>query len=174
MLLQNYRVEIFRPECNASFQSLHCHLHLQDDISEVIPYLNGHLGGFSYTASPPSVMFKIHGRLIAVHSRKISINALQDKDEARKIVDWLVREINETWQNRHKIQPEFGTAQKPLIIEVLKHLPQTNCRECGQPTCLVFASLIVEGAKDVENCGHLQSDDLEILTGYLDKFSLSP
>ena len=111
MLLQNYRVEIFRPECNASFQSLHCHVHLQDDISEVIPYLHGHLGGFSFTAYPPAVMFKIHGRLIAVHSRKISINALRDKDEAYTVVDWLIREINDTWQKRDEIQPVFGIGQ---------------------------------------------------------------
>ncbi len=173
MLLQNYTMELVRPECNSSFESLHCHVCLEEDISEVIPYLNGHLGGFSYTASPPSVMFKIHGRLIAVHSRKISINALQDNDEARKIVDWLVREINETWQNRHEIQPEFGTAQKPLIIEVLKHLPQTNCRECGQPTCLVFATLVVEGAKAVEECTQLAKEHLNKLTDYLGKFSYS-
>ncbi len=149
MLLQNYAIEIFRPECNSSFRSLHCHVHLEEDISEVIPYLNSHLGGFSFTASPPAVMFKIHGRFIAVHSHKISINALQDKDEAYTIVDWIIREINETWQNRHEIQPEFNTVQKPLIIEVIKHLPQTNCQDCGQPTCLVFASLVVEGVKVV-------------------------
>ena len=174
MLLQNYSVEIFRPDCNANFQSLHCHVHLEDDIGEVIPYLNGHLGGFSFTASPPAVMFKIHGRLIAVHSDKISINALQDKEEAFRIIDWLVREINSTWQNRHEIQPEFSSVKKPLIIEILKHLPQTNCQDCGQPTCLVFASLVVEGAKAVGDCCHLHSDDLEILTHYLEKFSLSP
>ena len=171
MLLQNYAVEIFRPECNASFQSLHCHVHLEEDISKVIPYLNGHLGGFSFTASPPSVMFKIHGRFIGVHSHKISINALQDKDEAHKIVGWLIREINEIWENRHDIQPEFSTVKKPLIIEVLKLLPQTNCQDCGQPTCLVFASLVVEGAKAVEECGQLDNERLNKLTNYLEQFS---
>lgn len=32
MLLKSYTKEIFRPECNPSFQSLHCIAHLNQDI----------------------------------------------------------------------------------------------------------------------------------------------
>jgi hypothetical protein len=32
MLLKSYRKEIFRPECNPSFQSLHCIAYLDQDI----------------------------------------------------------------------------------------------------------------------------------------------
>ncbi|MBW2711975.1 MAG: Fe-S cluster protein, partial [Deltaproteobacteria bacterium] len=28
-----------------------------------------------------------------------------------------------------------------------KLLPKTNCKECGQSTCMVFATQIAEGAK---------------------------
>ncbi|MFH1672609.1 MAG: hypothetical protein ABIF87_04195 [Pseudomonadota bacterium] len=51
MLLKNYTKEIFRPECNPSFQSVHCIAHLSEDISAVFPYLNTVLGGFSYSDS---------------------------------------------------------------------------------------------------------------------------
>jgi hypothetical protein len=55
MLLKTYRREIFRPECNPSFQSLHCIAHLDQDIEEVLPYLNSVLGGFEYLKNPPAV-----------------------------------------------------------------------------------------------------------------------
>jgi hypothetical protein len=45
MLLKGYGKEIFRPECNPQFQSLHCIAHLDQDITEVLPYLNTTLGG---------------------------------------------------------------------------------------------------------------------------------
>jgi len=48
MLLKTYSEEIFRPECNNSFQSLHCIAHLDEDISEALPYLNAVLDGDSY------------------------------------------------------------------------------------------------------------------------------
>ncbi len=40
MFLKGYRKEIFRPECNPNFQSVHCLAHLESDISGVLPYLN--------------------------------------------------------------------------------------------------------------------------------------
>lgn len=81
MLLKKYTLEMFRPECNPGFQSLNCHAHLKGDIGEVIPYLNAVLGGMGFTKSPPSVMFKVNGRLIAVHPDKISVNALKDMED---------------------------------------------------------------------------------------------
>ena len=87
--------------------------------------------------------FKAHGKLITVHSRKIAINALQDEEQARKIVEWLKREINDAWERRDQIVPSFQGMPRPQLIEILKLLPKTNCMKCGQPTCIVFASLAV-------------------------------
>lgn len=44
-LLSDWRKEVFRPECNPSFQSLPCFAHLDQDVAEALPYLNAHLGG---------------------------------------------------------------------------------------------------------------------------------
>src|SRR4030042_885874 len=138
MLLISYRKEIFRPECNPSFQSLHCIAHLDQDITEALPYLNATLGGFEYLKDPPAVTFRIHGKLITVHPREIAVNALGDEEEADKILEWLKREINDAWKSRDKITPNCEGAPKPKILEILKLLPKTNCRECGQPTCMVL------------------------------------
>lgn len=73
MLLENYTKEIFRPECNPQFQSIHCFAHLDEDISEVLPYLNTTLGGSGYTTDPPSLMLQVHGRLIAFHPKKLPL-----------------------------------------------------------------------------------------------------
>jgi ArsR family metal-binding transcriptional regulator len=171
MLLENYKIEMFRPKCNANFQSLHCHAHLEEDISEVIPYLNAVLGGMGFTKSPPSVMFKIRGRFIAVHPKQISINALKDTGEAEKIIEWLKREINDAWEKRHEITPKFDVVSKPQPIEVLKLLPKTNCKECGQPTCIVFSSLVIQGAKGPGDCPPLDTEKRKKLTEYLSQFN---
>ena len=79
MLLSGYRKEIMRPECNPSFQSLHCIAHLDDDVGEVVPYLNAVLGGTQCLRDPPAVSFLHNGRLITVHGRTIAINAIRDR-----------------------------------------------------------------------------------------------
>ncbi len=94
MLLKTYRKEIFRPECNPKFQSLHCIAHLDQDVTEALPYLNSVLGGFEYLKDPPAVVFKAHGRLITVQGCQIAINSLKDEAETDKILKWLQREIN--------------------------------------------------------------------------------
>jgi ArsR family metal-binding transcriptional regulator len=170
MLLSGYKKEIFKPQMNPQFESFHCIAHLENDISEVIPYLNAVLGGTSYQKSPPSVMFHVNGRLIAVHSKKIAINALKDEEEAEKILQWLMREINETWEKRDDIEPSEKTAEKPKLMEVLKRLPKTNCGECGQPTCMVFSSLVIQGIKGPEQCPPLDEVNRRNLEKYLSQF----
>jgi len=171
MLLTGYKKEIFRPECNPHFKSLHCFAHLENDISEVIPYLNTVFGGTSYQKDPPSVMFQINGRLVAIHSRKIAINALKDEVEADKILQWLMREINETWEKRTEIEPSENVAEKPKVIEVLKFLPKTNCQECGQPTCMVFSTLVIQGVKGAGDCTQLDTTNRDLLEKYLKQFN---
>ena len=172
MLLKSYTKEIFRPECNPSFQSLHCIAHLDQDITEVLPYINSALGGFEYFREPPAVTFRIHGKIITVHPREIAVNALKDEEEAEKILQWLQREINEAWQNRDQIKPSYQGAPKPKVIEILRLLPKTNCRECGQSTCMVFASLVCQGAKTDEDCPPIEEKKREKLREYMAQFQL--
>ena len=170
MLLRGYRKEVFRPECNPTFQSLHCIAHLDEDISEVLPYLNSALGGHRYCEDPPALTLKAHGKLITLHSHKIAVNALEEDAEADKILGWLKQEINETWENRQEIEPIFESAPRPAILEILKHLPRNNCGDCGQPTCMVFAVQLAEGAKGPEDCPPLAEQNSEKLQEYLEQF----
>jgi ArsR family metal-binding transcriptional regulator len=170
MLLTSYRKKIFRPECNPGFESLHCIAHLEQDVSAALPYLNAVLGGFEYLKDPPAVTFRVHGKLITVHGDKIAINALESEAEADKILAWLKREINDAWENRNRITPSYEGTPKPRLIEILKLLPRTNCRECGQPTCMVFAAMVMEGAKGAADCPALSAEPAERLQEYMGRF----
>ena len=172
MLLKGYQKEFVRPECRPEAESVHVIAHLDQDIGEVLPYLNAALGGFQYTKEPPSVSFKVHGKLIAVHPRKICVNALRDEEEGEKIVQWMKGEINDTWEHRGEITPRYEGIGKPKVIEILRLLPKTNCRECGQPTCIVFASQVAEGGRGPDNCPPLSQDNKQKLTEYLGQFQL--
>ena len=172
MLLKMYRLEIFNNKCMPGAMSVNCFAHLDQDVSAVLPYLNSVLGGFEYVQEPPAVTFKAHGKLITVHGRKIAVNALQDEAEARKILEWLKREINDTWENRDRITPRYKGAERPRIIDILKALPRTNCGQCGAPTCMVFAVRMVEGAVGVDDCPPLDDKQKQLLQRYLGDFEL--
>jgi ArsR family metal-binding transcriptional regulator len=170
MLLKSFRKKIFRAECNPNFQSVHCIAQLDQDVSEALPYLNASLGGFTYIKYPPSVTFRVHGKLITVYGERIAVNALKDEEEADKILNWVKQEINDTWEKRDQIKPSFRGMSKPQILEILKFLPRNNCRQCGQTTCMVFSLLVADGAKGAEDCPGLSDVGKTRLKRYLEPF----
>jgi len=48
-------------------------------------------------------------------------------------------------------------------LEILKYLNKSNCRECGVPTCLAFASALINGEKKFSDCPHLSKETADEL-----------
>jgi ArsR family metal-binding transcriptional regulator len=172
MLLKSYRMELFNNECMPSAMTIQCFAHLDQDVSAALPYLNAVLVGFECIKEPPSVTFRTQGKLITVYGRKIAINAIKDENEALKIVEWIKREINDAWEKRDEVEPSYEGMSRPKVIEILKLLPKTNCKECGFPTCMVFATLVAEGGKDASDCPTLSDENREKLNSYIEPFQL--
>jgi ArsR family metal-binding transcriptional regulator len=170
MILSGWTKEITRVECRPETQTVNCIARLNENIGEAIPYLNAALGGYTYIKEPPSVTFRSQGKLITVHADRIAINANRDAEEAEKILQWLKREINNAWEKQDEITPSYEAAPRPMPFTILKFLPRTNCGRCGQTTCLVFASLAVEGGKGADDCPELTPEQKKGLEEYLAKF----
>lgn len=43
-------------------------------------------------------------------------------------------------------------------IEIFKHLPKTNCGDCGTPTCLAFAMKLAQGQAELAACPHVSEE----------------
>jgi ArsR family metal-binding transcriptional regulator len=73
---------------------------------------------------------------------------------------------------RDKDRPEFkmSDSASDKVIEILKLLPKSNCRECGQATCMVFASLMANGIKGSEDCRPLDECNRIKLSEYMSLF----
>ena len=104
MLLKNYKKEFCRPP-NPEAQHLRCVAYLDENISDVLPYLNTVLKGHQYIKIPPSLTLKLRDKLITLYSREIGINILKDEDEAQELLEWLTQEINDTWKRRKESCP---------------------------------------------------------------------
>lgn len=171
MLLMGYKKEMFLPKCNPSFTSVHCVAYLDEDISEVLPYLNTELGGGDYIPDPPSLTLRVHGKLITLHAREIFVNALNGEEDAEKILGWLQKEINEAWERRNEIEPTRERKPEPRMMDILRLLPKTNCEKCGEPTCTVFALRAAEGVKGAEDCPEMNPESRGKLESYLGRFT---
>jgi acetyl-CoA decarbonylase/synthase complex subunit gamma len=48
-------------------------------------------------------------------------------------------------------------------LDIFKLTPKTNCKECGNPTCMAFAMKVAQGTIPLEKCTHLSAEALETL-----------
>jgi ArsR family metal-binding transcriptional regulator len=169
MFLNNYHLEYCRPP-NPGVIHLRGLARLDADITDLLPYLNTVLRGHLFMRDPPSLTIKYRAKLITFHPREIAINILKDQEEAEEILAWLQGVINDTWERQGTITPSFEVPGKPRIMEILKLLPRTNCRACGEPTCLVFATRVSNGEAGPEACPGLAPEALAALEAYLKGF----
>jgi len=161
MFIEDCTIKIVLPECNPSAQKVNAIAELPDDISEVLPYLNAAVKGCSFNPDAGTLRFIKEGKAITLHPRQIAIAGLEDEAEARQALDSLKELINSTYERRGEIEPSYRKGDELKVLDVFKLLPGTNCRQCGEPTCLAFANKLVKQATDVGSCIPLYSKEYD-------------
>jgi acetyl-CoA decarbonylase/synthase complex subunit gamma len=49
-------------------------------------------------------------------------------------------------------------------LDIFKLTPKTNCKDCGNPTCMAFAMKVAQGSVSIDKCPHMSSDALRQLS----------
>jgi acetyl-CoA decarbonylase/synthase, CODH/ACS complex subunit gamma len=49
-------------------------------------------------------------------------------------------------------------------LDIFKLTPKTNCKDCGNPTCMAFAMKVATGAVSIDKCPHMSADALAKLS----------
>jgi len=66
---------------------------------------------------------------------------------------------NEVWARRSEIEPCYEVRERPPALEIFKRLPRTNCRACGEATCLAFAVKVWSREAPASACAPIFSGD---------------
>jgi ArsR family metal-binding transcriptional regulator len=159
MLIDDFELELSTPECDLASAVYKADIHLSADISEVLPYLNATLERAEFIPGMPVLVWTEGGHRYALRPHEIAISTILEKKEANELAYALVRRINKVWEDRANIEPSYASWEKPKVLEVMKLLPRTNCKECGVPTCMAFATKLAEGKANLDECPALSSDE---------------
>src|SRR4030066_1720120 len=157
MLLSSYKITRILP-CIADPEKIRVIAEVSDQIHEVFPYLNAVLKGCIYNHPALTLTIRNEEKLITLHVRHVSLTMIEDEKEAQEILDWLRNLINETYQNRDQIEPNYSEGDQLKPSDVQKLLPGTNCKECGFRSCLAFAFKLVDQKIEIGKCLPLFSD----------------
>ena len=139
MLIEKYDLEVFTPPCDPEAVRYAARARLTVDISEILPYLNATLRGAIYYPTANALTWKKGGHNVAFHAYEIAASNVEDREGAEKELKGLIDLVNRTWERRAEITPDLATRQRPTSMAIFKLLPQTNCKQCGEPTCYTFA-----------------------------------
>ena len=161
MLLKDYTFEVVRPQCNHNAETVNVVARVSADLSPVLPYLNAVEKGAVYSPNRPSLSFSHEGKRFVLTPHEIAVTKLRDRAEAEIMLAWLQETLNRVWAQRETIVPSDESRAQLQLLDVYKRLPRTNCRACGQATCLAFAGRLVAEAADLTECALLFSGDYE-------------
>jgi ArsR family metal-binding transcriptional regulator len=152
MLIENYDLEVFTPPCDPEAVRYAARARLTVDISEILPYLNATLRGAIYYPTANALTWKKGGHNVAFHAYEIAASNVEDREGAEKELKGLIDLVNRTWERRAEITPDLTTRQRPTSMAIFKLLPQTNCKQCGEPTCYTFALKLAASQRKLDDC----------------------
>jgi len=145
------RIMVLAP-CVADATKIRLIAHLTGDLTEVFPYLNAEMKEACYNARGPTFTFMDGYRMVSLYARRIAVAKADEIVDGWRTLETIRRRANDAWARRAHIEPCYVMRQKPPALEIFKRLPGTNCRACGEATCLAFAVRMYSGEVSPSQC----------------------
>ena len=127
-------------------------------LDNVIPYLVTLPGVIAYNPETPTLTFRRQPGFLTLYPDKVYITQVKDADEGLEVLDALKDAINATWEHRNELTAVTKARRAPRHLDVYTLLPQTNCKQCGEVTCLAFAVLLIQQKRSLDECLPVQQD----------------
>ena len=121
-------------------------------LTEIMPYLNAVLDKPNYQPASGSLTFKRGINGITLQGRNINVTRFSDMAELCGILDFVKNLVNDTADRRAEIEPDYKARKITPILKIYGLLPKTNCKECGEPSCMAFAAKLNAFDAEVDGC----------------------
>ena len=130
-------------------------------IDPVFPLLNAVLPNvISYNPRASTLVLRRKPGFITLLASEIFITQVKDADEGIELLNAVRDLLNQTWEQRATIQPRNDARRTPRPLDVYALLPQTNCRACGEATCMAFAFALLEVRRKIDECAALAQPEV--------------
>lgn len=143
--------------CIADPEKIRVIAEFDNDIREILPYLNAIIDDATYNPNFPTLNFKKEERMITLYPKQVFLAKIIDKKDAEEILKEIKDLINDTYQRKDKIIPNYERRKKLSPSDIYKLLPQTNCKKCGEIKCFAFAFKVAKEEKNIILCSELFS-----------------
>jgi ArsR family metal-binding transcriptional regulator len=127
-------------------------------LDEVLPYMATLPGVIAYNPDARTLTFRRTPGFITLYSDKVYITQVKDVEEGLELLAALKDAINTTWDHRQELVAVTFRRRAPRPLDVWSLLPQTNCKQCGEATCMAFAVGLLQQKRAMAECPPLQTN----------------
>jgi len=127
-------------------------------LDEVIPYLATLPGVIAYNPHTRTLTFRRQPGFLTLYPDKVNIIQVKDTAEGLELLESLKEAVNTVWEKREDLVAVTQLKSTPHHLDVWTLLPRTNCKQCGEATCLAFAVLLIQQKHSLDECLPLQQD----------------
>lgn len=125
---------------------------LKSDIRHLFPYLNATIADARFYEQPEYMRFLFEGINCALYPNELIAAAFVDKDEAVAFFRRFMVFMADLDHRRDAVQPNYLKYNPPAIMDILRLLPQSNCKKCGHATCMAFAAALRNDETTPDQC----------------------
>jgi len=127
-------------------------------LDEVIPYLATLPSVIAYNPKTLTLTFRRQPGFLTLYPDKVYITQVKDTEAGLEVLEALKDAINATWEHRDELTAVTTARRAPRHLDVYALLPQTNCKQCGEASCLAFAVLLIQQKHTLDECLPLMAD----------------
>ncbi len=127
-------------------------------LTDVIPYLATLPDVIAYNPETCALTFRRVRGFMTLYADKVYITQVKDVDEGLELLETLTEAVNATWAHRAELAAATAARIAPRLLDIWALLPQTNCGQCGEATCLAFTAALIQHKRLLSDCPVLVSD----------------
>jgi ArsR family metal-binding transcriptional regulator len=116
-------------------------------------------GIIAYNPEAQTLTFRRPVGFMTLYAERVYITQLRNADEGLELLAALKDAINATWDQRAELVAVTVGRRAPRPLDVWTLLPQTNCKQCGEATCMAFAVGLLQHKRSVIECPLLYGDE---------------
>jgi ArsR family metal-binding transcriptional regulator len=127
-------------------------------LTEVLPYLATLPGIIAWNPEASTLTFRRPHGFMTLYSDKVYISQVRDAAEGLELLAALTDAVNAVWEKRSALIALTTRKLAPRHLDIWELLPRTNCKQCGEATCMAFAVGLLQQKRALVECPPLAAD----------------
>jgi DNA-binding CsgD family transcriptional regulator/ArsR family metal-binding transcriptional regulator len=125
---------------------------VDQDLSLLFPYINSSRSEAKFFVKPRNIRFYFQDASCTLFSSEVIAAPFHDEGQAHDFVDQLLRYLNDLYERRDSIKPDYTVVAHLSPMDIYQLLPKTNCKKCGYESCLAFAAAVSKEQASPAEC----------------------